>query len=105
MDRKDIVYVISDSVGDTAELVVRAVATQFNGGLIETKRNAYVNDFDDIEDVIEMAKQSRSVIAYTLVIPTLKEYLDRRAKEEGIMAVDLLNPLMEAFKKTYNKAT
>lgn len=103
MDVKEIVYVISDSVGDTAEHVVRAVATQFNGGFVETKRNAYVNDFDDIEDVIEMARQSRSVIAYTLVIPALKEYLDRRAKEEGIRAVDLLNPLMDAFQKTFNR--
>jgi [pyruvate, water dikinase]-phosphate phosphotransferase / [pyruvate, water dikinase] kinase len=33
----------------------------------------------------------------------LKEYLDQRASEEGIMAVDLLNPLMDAFKKRFKK--
>lgn len=96
-----VVYVVSDSVGETAELVVKAVATQFNGGHVEIRRNSFVEDFEDIEDFLFMAKQSPSIIAYTIVIPSLKEYLDRRAKEEGIIAVDIMNPLMEAFMKTF----
>ncbi|WP_102346700.1 pyruvate, water dikinase regulatory protein [Bacillus sp. Marseille-P3661] len=103
MEEREIVYVVSDSVGETADLVVKAVATQFNTGYVETKRNAYVEDFDDIEDLLLMAKQTPSIIAYTIVVPKLKEYLDRRAKEENITVVDLLNPLIEAFMKTFNK--
>ena len=103
MDHKEIVYIISDSVGETAELVVKAVATQFNGGHVEIRRNAYVEDFEDIEDVLIMATQSNSIIAYTIVIPSLKEYLDKRAKEEDIIAVDLLNPLIEAFTNKFSK--
>lgn len=102
-NQREIVYVVSDSVGETAEFVVKAVATQFNGGNVDIRRNSYVEDFDDIEDVIMMANQSRSIIAYTIVIPTLKAYLDKRAKEENIVAVDLLNPLMDAFTKKFNK--
>ena len=37
--QKDVVYVVSDSVGETAEFVVKAVATQFNGGQVEIRRN------------------------------------------------------------------
>lgn len=103
MEDKEIVYIISDSVGETADLVVKAVATQFNGGYVEIKRHSHVENFDDIEDVLHMAVKSSSIIAYTIVIPSLKEHLDRRAREEGIMAVDLLNPLMEAFMKTFKK--
>ena len=33
--RKPIVYVVSDSVGETAEFVVKAVASQFNSGHVE----------------------------------------------------------------------
>lgn len=91
------VYVVSDSVGETAELVVKAVATQFNGGQVEVRRSSYVEEIDDIEDVLLLAKDSRAIIAYTIVIPELKEFLDRRAKDEGILAVDLLDPLMNAF--------
>ncbi len=103
LEQKETVYVISDSVGETAELVVKAVATQFNGGHVEIKRNAYVADFDDIEDVLVMAKHSNAIIAYTIVIPILKEYLDRRANEEAVVIVDLLNPLIEAFMHKFKK--
>lgn len=103
MVQKEVVYVISDSVGETAEFVVKAVATQFNGGSVEIRRNSYVEDYEDIEDVITLAKKGKSIIAYTLVIPSLKKYLDGRAKEEEILAVDLLSPLMNAFISRFNK--
>lgn len=103
MEAKETVYVVSDSVGETADLVVKAVATQFNGGFVDIKRNAFVEDKEDIEDLLIMAKQGPSIIAYTIVIPSLKEYLDKRVKEEGLVAVDLLNPLMDAFSKTFHK--
>lgn len=97
LNSKEVVYVVSDSVGETAEFVVKAVATQFNGNQVEIRRNSYVEEVEDIEDVITLAKKSHSIIAYTLVISALKDYLDTRAKEEGIYAVDLLHPLMNAF--------
>lgn len=100
---KEVVYVVSDSVGETAEFVVKAVATQFNGGQVDIRRNSYVENEEDIEDVILVAKQGRSIIAYTIVVPVLKAYIDKRAQEEGVFAVDLLNPLMNAFEKKFNK--
>ncbi|MCM3729443.1 kinase/pyrophosphorylase [Neobacillus cucumis] len=103
MAEKEVVYVVSDSVGETAGFVVKAVATQFNGGQVDIRRSSYVEDFEDIEDVILLAIKTNSIIAYTIVIPTLKQYLDRRAAEEGIMAVDLLSPLMNAFETKFNK--
>lgn len=103
LEEKEIVYVVSDSVGETAELVVRAVISQFNGSSIQTKRYSNMRVIEDIEEVIQVAKGKRSIIAYTIVIPTLKEYLDNRAAEEGLMAIDLLNPLMWAFKEKFQK--
>ncbi|PLR98730.1 pyruvate, water dikinase regulatory protein [Bacillus sp. T33-2] len=103
MERSEVVYVVSDSVGETAEVVVKAVASQFNGRQVEIRRNSYVEDAGDIEEVISVARQDHSIIAYTIVVPSLKEYLDRRASQEGILAIDLLNPLMDAFAKKFNK--
>jgi [pyruvate, water dikinase]-phosphate phosphotransferase / [pyruvate, water dikinase] kinase len=101
--QKEVVYVVSDSVGETAEFVVKAASMQFNGGQVEIRRSSYVDDLEDIEDVIMLAKNGHSIIGYTIVVPSLKEYLDRRACEEGILAVDLLSPLMDAFVKKFNK--
>lgn len=103
LSEKKIVYVVSDSVGETAEFVVKAVATQFNGGHVDIHRHSNADHKDDIEEVIQMAGKNQSIIAYTLVIPALKAYLDQRAVEEGITAVDLLEPLMNAFEKKFEK--
>ncbi|WP_462411778.1 pyruvate, water dikinase regulatory protein [Neobacillus sp. Marseille-QA0830] len=103
MVQREVVYVVSDSVGETAEFVVKAVATQFNGGQVEIRRSSYVEDIEDIEDVLILAKRDYSIIAYTIVITDLKDYLDKRAAEEGITAVDLLSPLMNAFETRFHK--
>ena len=99
----EVVYVVSDSVGETAEFVVKAVAAQFNGGNVDIRRYSFAENEEDIEEVLSIAKNSNSIIAYTLAIPKLKEYLDLRSKQEGIMAVDIMQPLIEAFMKKFNK--
>lgn len=96
-----IVYVVSDSVGETAEFVVKAVASQFNGGHVDIRRYSYAVDPEDIEDVVQLAKEHQGIIAYTLVIPELKAILDERASKEGVKAVDLLNPLIDAFREFF----
>jgi regulator of PEP synthase PpsR (kinase-PPPase family) len=103
VNKKESVYVVSDSVGETAELMVKAVASQFNGEDIEIKHISYVEDIKDLNNVITAAKYNNSIIAYTIVIPSLKQFLDQRAGEEGIMAIDLMNPLMEAFIQKFKK--
>lgn len=100
---KDFVYVISDSVGETAELVVKAVVSQFNGSNIQIKRYANVMDQDEVDEVINEAKQHDAIIAYTIVVPKLKQYIDERAEVENVLAIDLLNPLISAFKSNFNK--
>ncbi|HZH58129.1 MAG TPA: pyruvate, water dikinase regulatory protein [Metabacillus sp.] len=102
MNRKEIIYVVSDSVGETAELLVKAVASQFNREDVEIKHISYVEDIKDINNVITAAKYHNSIIAYTIVIPSLKQYLDEQAWEAGIPAIDLMNPLMEVFIQKFN---
>lgn len=50
-----------------------------------------------------MAKQSDAFIAYTLVLPELREFVKQTEIEYGIPAVDLLGDLMETFSNFYHK--
>ncbi len=93
-----VIYVVSDSLGETAEFVARAAAIQFNANeTFEIRRVPYVNNRETLEDVIEEASGTCSIIAYTLVIPGLKEELERLAREHNIPAVDIMGPLMDAL--------
>ncbi|NEU32375.1 kinase/pyrophosphorylase [bacterium LRH843] len=95
LKQRPIVYVVSDSVGETAELVVKAAASQFSGAGLEVRRIPYVEDKETIEEVIILAKQASALIAFTLVVPEVKNYLLIKAREAGVETVDIIGPMIE----------
>ncbi|BCJ86209.1 pyruvate, water dikinase regulatory protein [Effusibacillus dendaii] len=92
-----IVYVVSDSVGETAEFVVRAAASQFDGGKVEVRRISYVDDPEPIREVIQAAKEANGFIAFTLVQPHLREFIIQEAGNRNVYLVDIMGPMLEAF--------
>ncbi|MCP2034561.1 regulator of PEP synthase PpsR (kinase-PPPase family) [Planomicrobium sp. HSC-17F08] len=103
MSRKEIVYVVSDSIGETAERVVKAVAAQFLEDEIGIHHRSHVSDETDIDEIVAKAKKDHSIIVYTIVVDELRDYLNKRAEEENVSAVDLLAPLMQAFIEKFNR--
>lgn len=97
MEKQTIVYVISDSLGETADRVVRAAASQFREQSFDVRRVPYVTSKDMVDEVIEEARETRSLIAHTLVFPDLRDYINQRAEELQIPCVDIMGPMMEAF--------
>jgi regulator of PEP synthase PpsR (kinase-PPPase family) len=90
-----IIYVVSDSVGETAELVTKAAITQFNGSGMKIKTFPYVEDKENISEVISLIKMDHAMVAYTLVKPDMRQYMKEKAENAGIFAVDLMGPLMD----------
>ncbi|MCA1021969.1 pyruvate, phosphate dikinase/phosphoenolpyruvate synthase regulator [Halobacillus litoralis] len=101
MTKQITVYIVSDSAGESADLMIKTVMSQFTGQDIIMKHFSYVQDHQEMENVITLAKYNPSIIAYTIVTPVLKHYLDQRAEEEGITAVDMMNPLMDVFSQKF----
>jgi len=94
---KTIIYIVSDSVGETAELVAMAAASQFNHGGIDIRRVPYVSDVREIPEIVEEASNFNSLIAYTLVIPKMREALTREAAKYNIPTVDIMTPMLDAL--------
>lgn len=92
------VYVISDSIGETAEMVVRAAASQFNSGDMEIRQMPNISDPDTLDEIINQAARKHFVIAYTLVVDELAHHLQIKALEAGVVCVDILGPLIDALK-------
>ncbi|MEH6904319.1 pyruvate, water dikinase regulatory protein [Neobacillus drentensis] len=90
-----IIYVVSDSVGETAELVTKAAISQFNSSGMTLKRFPYVEDQEHIDEVLSLVLLDKAMIAFTLVKPEMRTYIKERAEKEGILAVDLIGPIMD----------
>lgn len=92
-----ILYIVSDSLGETAELVARAAASQFNDGQFVLKRVSHVHDVDTINEVVVSAQRDRAIIAFTIVVPELREHLVSQSTSLRVRAVDVLTPMLEAL--------
>ncbi|WP_353892292.1 pyruvate, water dikinase regulatory protein [Proteinivorax hydrogeniformans] len=93
------VHVMSDSLGETAEQVVKAVASQFNSGNAAINRHPYITDQLGVEEVIKEAVKDNAMVAYTFVSPQLREFSEALCKQMQLPYVDILGPVMEQFEK------
>jgi regulator of PEP synthase PpsR (kinase-PPPase family) len=91
------IFVVSDSVGETAELLVKAASSQFEGQSIQIRKFPYIEDEGTINELVLAAKELRAIITFTLVIPKLKEYMELKAKEHGVIVVDIMSPMINAM--------
>lgn len=100
---KPSVFVLSDSVGETAELVIKAGLSQFSNGNYKIQTIPYVDDESVIDDTLQIAKLEGGLIGFTLVDPALREYLNNKAAELRIEAIDIMGPMINAMEKTFAK--
>lgn len=97
MDKSITVYVLSDSIGETGELLSKAALSQFNSGKYEVRKFPYITDEDQILEILEEAKNEPSIIIYTIVIESLKGFIIEKGLEFNIPTVDLMSPALDAI--------
>ncbi|HET7657949.1 MAG TPA: pyruvate, water dikinase regulatory protein [Bacillales bacterium] len=98
-----IVYVVSDSIGETAELVVKAVSSQFRERSIDIRRVPYVEEKDTVDEIVSAAKADHALIAFTLVIPEIKQYLIQSAQQQKVAYVDILGPMLVEMEQNFKQ--
>ncbi|QHT60304.1 kinase/pyrophosphorylase [Paenibacillus lycopersici] len=100
-----IIYVVSDSAGDTGELVVRAAVAQFHPIQTDIRRAPFVQDEASLERFVRLAREHHAIMLYTLVLPGLRERMVELADKYGVTAIDLLGQLIQSLEtKTERKA-
>ncbi|NLY50877.1 MAG: kinase/pyrophosphorylase [Firmicutes bacterium] len=90
-------FVLSDSLGETAELVVRAALSQFSAHEAKIRRVPFVAEPSHVEEVLKEAEGKNCVLAYTFVLPELRQAVAKGAAERGIPAVDIMGPILGAL--------
>ena len=94
-----IIYALSDSIGGTAESVIKATVSQFTETKFEVVRIPYINNKEQIDEALQEAARHQAVVCYTIVNPRLREHLADRAVELQIQVVDVLGPMLRAIQK------
>ncbi|MDR3565182.1 MAG: kinase/pyrophosphorylase [Negativicutes bacterium] len=97
-----IIYALSDSIGETAEMVARATASQFDSGTFEIIRIPYITSVGQIEAALKTAAKQPSVICHTLVSVELREAFASLAKNYHIPTIDLMGQMIQAVQNVSN---
>lgn len=100
-----IIYVISDSVGETAQQVAKAAISQFIiNDNYEIRRFPYVVDKKFLMEILNSGKNEDAIIIYTLVDESLSTLTKEYCQNEGLSNIDLMSPILsEIAKKTDRK--
>ena len=88
------IYVVSDSLGETAESVAKATISQYDAD-IEIHRVPFVRHSDQIEKIINDAAAQGAVICHTLVSRELRDHFEQQNKKKNVRYVDILGPMMD----------
>jgi regulator of PEP synthase PpsR (kinase-PPPase family) len=88
------VFAISDATGTTAERVVQAALTQFEGATININRYGGVRTREQVREILDKAEASQGFVVHTLVSAELRRMVLTEGRQRGVTTIDLMGPLL-----------
>lgn len=89
------IFVVSSSMGTLGEQVARTVLPQFRGVHVPVKVFRRVQQVSQLEEIIAETLQAGGTIIHTIANPDLRHKLVDLAAEQGVVAIDIVGPLIE----------
>ncbi|WP_413536532.1 pyruvate, water dikinase regulatory protein [Carnobacterium divergens] len=94
MSKQPIIYILSDSIGETAQKVVSAVLVQFPElKLTDIRRYPFIEDEKMLLDILNEVLKENGIIVHTLVSKKFVRLVVDFCKETGLSYVDVMSPL------------
>ena len=88
------IFAVSDSIGETAEQVAEAAASQFLGS-VEVRRIPYIKTLEDVEEImIDIKSCEKSMIISTIITVNVREYLTQKCIENNLSVINVLGPII-----------
>lgn len=104
MNTTPTVYIVSDSIGETAEFVARAAASQFHNAPFPIRKFAGVKDLETLEEVVRCAAADGGFIAFTIVLRPLRDKFLALCDSFSVPVVDIMGPMLHAFQGMLGEA-
>ena len=97
------IFAVSDSIGETANQVAMAAASQFKED-VEVIRIPYVNTLEDVEEVIKQVEEcKKAMIVSTIITVSIREHLTEKTIEKNIFVINVLGPIINVASTLLNK--
>jgi regulator of PEP synthase PpsR (kinase-PPPase family) len=91
-----IVYLLSDSTGETVGRVGAATLSLFDDTPVDKRLRIFIRSVAEADTVIEEIRNEPGLVILTMVDPDLRQKLIDAAKVIGVTAVPVLQPVIEA---------
>lgn len=92
------IHVLSDSLGETGEMVARAVSAQFDDGAFRIERLPKVVAVDQLRELVRTHCGRHCIFFYTLVDEALRREMEALCAA-GVNGVDLLGPAVALLER------
>lgn len=100
MENNLMIYIVSDSLGETARSIATATIYQFeNHDEWEIKRFPFVNNIDLLKEVLYKAKDADAMVMYSIVNEELAEFAKNFCDENDLVYDDLLSSIINKMSK------
>jgi regulator of PEP synthase PpsR (kinase-PPPase family) len=86
-------------MGETAQLVAKAVLSQFPDGNVGLRRFGHIETPDAAMEVMRAARDQPTMVIYTVIIPEVREVIREKAEKHGIPLVDIMGPALEGLEE------
>ncbi len=96
------IYTLSDSSGETAELVAKSALSQFGLDKAALCRLPKIRSADQIKKLFFNLIKPPGIIVYTLVLPEARESLIEQAKKYSVPTHDVLGDLVNKFENIFH---
>src|ERR1700722_10553253 len=91
------IFILSDGTGETAATMIRAALVQYSDQNINIVRCKNVRTEEQIDALIEDVLERKGLIVFTMVSPQMSRKMIETAAQKGLLAVDLMGPLLTAL--------
>lgn len=93
------VYILSDSVGETAEKFAKAVTGQFTSTEFVFKKYAYLNEPVTILEAVKNANIDGGIVVFTTVMEELRKVIIQSCIDRSVPYIDIMGSAIEEFQK------
>jgi regulator of PEP synthase PpsR (kinase-PPPase family) len=98
------IFVLSDGTGETADQMIKAALMQYMREGLKIVRYKNIRTEKQVVAIFDEVVKGNSIIVYTLVSETLRNFIVKMSNQFSIASIDLLGPLLEQLGKFLQSA-